>query len=241
MLSGAQGRFLPVFQPAADLRRECRLASACCAGPPAFAAAVRLDRTLFVAGWEQLSGHPCREPAGAGGERRGVREGAKAAGPYRRRWAATAGPSAVRRPTALLPRADGHDRAYSSRRNRRYLRRRQIKHTIPEPKTQRANRRRRDSNDGRPTCFDRELCKCRNEVDRTINRLKNHRAVATRYDKMCLRLSRHRHDSRYPAVAPGVIPSGGVHNCWAHKLLWRTWARLSERCDGLWAWLAGCA
>jgi truncated hemoglobin YjbI len=32
----------------------------------------------------------------------------------------------------------GGDKAYSSRRNRRYLRRRHIKHTIPEPKDQRA-------------------------------------------------------------------------------------------------------
>ncbi len=39
----------------------------------------------------------------------------------------------------------GGDKAYSSRRNRRYLRRRQIKHTIPEPKHQRANCRRRSS------------------------------------------------------------------------------------------------
>lgn len=59
----------------------------------------------------------------------------------------------------------GGDKAYSSRQNRRYLRRRQIKHIIPEPKDQRANRKRR------------------NEVERTINALKNSRAVATRYDK----------------------------------------------------------
>lgn len=42
------------------------------------------------------------------------------------------------------------DKAYSSRRNRRYLRRRQIKHTIPEPKDQRAHRKRRGSKAGRP-------------------------------------------------------------------------------------------
>ncbi|MGX1032954.1 hypothetical protein RKD38_007635 [Streptomyces ambofaciens] len=35
----------------------------------------------------------------------------------------------------------GGDKAYSSRRNQRHLRRRQIKHTIPEPRDQRANRR----------------------------------------------------------------------------------------------------
>ncbi|MER5482016.1 IS5 family transposase [Streptomyces sp. NPDC002812] len=75
------------------------------------------------------------------------------------------------------------DKAYSSLRNRHYLRRRQIKHTIPEPKNQRANRQRRGSRGGRPTGFDRSLYKRRNEVERTINALKTSRAVATRYDK----------------------------------------------------------
>ncbi|WP_406701577.1 IS5 family transposase [Streptomyces albidoflavus] len=75
------------------------------------------------------------------------------------------------------------DKAYSSRRNRSYLRRRDIRHTIPEPKDQRANRRRRGSAGGRPTGFDRAHYRRRNEVERTINRLKNSRAVATRYDK----------------------------------------------------------
>ncbi|MFF3639354.1 IS5 family transposase [Streptomyces sp. NPDC002250] len=77
----------------------------------------------------------------------------------------------------------GGDKAYSSRRNRRYLRRRQIKHTIPEPRDQRANRRRRGSKGGRPAGFDKTMYKRRNEVERTINALKNFRAVATRYDK----------------------------------------------------------
>ncbi|MBT3155409.1 MULTISPECIES: IS5 family transposase [unclassified Streptomyces] len=75
------------------------------------------------------------------------------------------------------------DKAYSSRRNRRYLRRRRIRHTIPEPKDQRANRRRRGREGGRPAGFDRDRYRRRNEVERTINRLKNSRAVATRYDK----------------------------------------------------------
>ncbi|MCC3773343.1 IS5 family transposase [Streptomyces sp. UNOB3_S3] len=77
----------------------------------------------------------------------------------------------------------GGDKAYSSRRNRRYLRRRQIKHTIPEPKNQRANRQRRGSKGGRPAGFDRTICKRRKEVERTINALKNSRAVATRFGK----------------------------------------------------------
>lgn len=77
----------------------------------------------------------------------------------------------------------GGDKAYSSRRNRRYLRRSQIKHTIPEPKDQRADRRRRGSKGGRPTGFNREIYRRRDEVERTINRLKIFRAVTTRYDK----------------------------------------------------------
>ncbi|MEU9221047.1 IS5 family transposase [Streptomyces sp. NPDC048376] len=75
------------------------------------------------------------------------------------------------------------DKAYSSRSNRRYLRRRRIKHTIPEPRDQRANRRRRGSRGGRPVGFDKERYKRRNEVERTINRLKSFRAVATRFAK----------------------------------------------------------
>lgn len=93
----------------------------------------------------------------------------------------------VARPQGGRPRTrPGHlggDKAYSSRRNRRYLRRRHIKHTIPEPKDQRAHRQRRGSNGGRPTSFDSKTYKRRNEVERTINRIKNSRAVATRYDK----------------------------------------------------------
>ncbi|MEU7018972.1 IS5 family transposase [Streptomyces sp. NPDC046385] len=75
------------------------------------------------------------------------------------------------------------DKAYSSRRNRQYRRRRQIQHTIPERRDQRANRRRRGSRGGRPTAFDRSRYARRNEVERCINVLKGSRAVATRYDK----------------------------------------------------------
>lgn len=85
----------------------------------------------------------------------------------------------VPRPLVGRPRTrPGHvsgDKAYSSRRNRRYLRRRRIKHTIPEPRDQRANRRRRGSAGGRSAGFDRERYRRRNEVERTINRLKNSR------------------------------------------------------------------
>ncbi|MEU8550056.1 transposase [Streptomyces roseoverticillatus] len=79
--------------------------------------------------------------------------------------------------------ARARDKAYSSRRNRRYLRRRQIKHTIPEPENQRANRQRRGNRGGRPAGFDKTSYKRRNEVERPINALKNFRVVATRFDK----------------------------------------------------------
>lgn len=75
------------------------------------------------------------------------------------------------------------DKAYSSRANRRYLRRRGIKAVIPVKKDQQANRKNQGSKGGRPPIFDREAYKERNTVERCINKLRQHRAVATRYDK----------------------------------------------------------
>ncbi|WP_456294054.1 IS5 family transposase [Streptomyces mirabilis] len=75
------------------------------------------------------------------------------------------------------------DKAYTSRSNRRYLRRRGIRHTIPERLDQQKHRRNRGSRGGRPTGFDSEHYKKRNTVERAINRLKGFRAVATRYEK----------------------------------------------------------
>jgi transposase len=79
------------------------------------------------------------------------------------------------------------DRAYSSRANRAWLRQHQIKATIPEPADQIANRRRRGATGGRPPAFDADRYKERSTIERTIARLKQHRALATRYDKLAIR------------------------------------------------------
>jgi transposase len=54
---------------------------------------------------------------------------------------------------------------------------------IPERADQQANRRHRGQAGGRPPAFDREAYKQRNTVERCINRLKQWRGIATRYEK----------------------------------------------------------
>ncbi|WP_399434521.1 IS5 family transposase, partial [Streptomyces sp. WAC05950] len=75
------------------------------------------------------------------------------------------------------------DKAYSNGPCRDYLRRRGIRHTIPEKTDSQAARLRKGSRGGRPPGFDEERYKKRNTVERAINKLKHARAVATRYDK----------------------------------------------------------
>jgi transposase len=75
------------------------------------------------------------------------------------------------------------DKAYSHPSTRRALRRRGIGHTIPEKRDQKARRRDLGSAGGRPPTFDRDRYKQRNVVERCFNRLKQFRALATRYAK----------------------------------------------------------
>jgi transposase len=75
------------------------------------------------------------------------------------------------------------DKAYASRANRAHPRRQKIRGCIPEKRDQRANRLARGSAGGRAPGFDKELHAKRNTVERAINKLKQFRAVATRYDK----------------------------------------------------------
>ena len=72
----------------------------------------------------------------------------------------------------MRPKRAASDKAYSFRRVRRYFRRRRIGAIIPTRKDQRRNPH-----------FDREAYRGRNRVERLINRLKQFRRVATRYEK----------------------------------------------------------
>jgi transposase len=86
-----------------------------------------------------------------------------------------------KRPTHLTA-----DRGYSYTTCRRLLRQRRIAHTIPERSDQQAARVRRGARGGRPPVVDPARYRQRNVVERAIARLKQHRAIATRYDKLAV-------------------------------------------------------
>lgn len=91
-------------------------------------------------------------------------------------------PGPVGRPRTR-PDAVAGDKAYSSRANRAHLRKRKIKAVIPEKADQAANRKKKGSKGGRPVSHDAELYKERSTVERCINKIKDWRGLATRYDK----------------------------------------------------------
>ena len=64
------------------------------------------------------------------------------------------------------------DKPYSSRQIRQYLRRHGIRSTIP-----------RKANEHRTGPFDRTSYRARNKIERLINRYKQFRRIATRYEK----------------------------------------------------------
>ena len=76
--------------------------------------------------------------------------------------------------TRVRPARVAGDKGYTGKKIRRYLRRRRIGAVIPrlrnEPK--------------RGVRFDRAAYRERNRVERAIRRLKRHRAIATRYEKL---------------------------------------------------------
>jgi putative transposase len=82
------------------------------------------------------------------------------------------------RPAHLLA-----DKAYSHPSTRRELRRRRIRHTIPERSDQVQRRKDKGSAGGRPPRFDPGLYKERNTIERGFGRFKQWRGIATRYDK----------------------------------------------------------
>ena len=76
------------------------------------------------------------------------------------------------------------DKGYSSPQARRELRRRGIGPVIPRKANERRNGR-----------FDRAAYRERNRAERLINRLKQHRAIATRHEKLAS------HSEALPTIA----------------------------------------
>jgi transposase len=75
------------------------------------------------------------------------------------------------------------DKGYAHDSTRRTLRRRGIRHTIPERVDQVARRAAKGRAGGRAPDFDQETYRRRNVVERCFNRLKHWRDLATRFAK----------------------------------------------------------
>ena len=94
---------------------------------------------------------------------------------------------AVRRPGAGRPRKRPPilrvDRAHGARKYRQQLRSRKIVCVCPERGDAKKGRLKKGSRGGRPPKFDAEAYKGRHVVECNINRFKDFRALATRYEK----------------------------------------------------------
>lgn len=93
----------------------------------------------------------------------------------------------IKVPTTGMPRSRPHtliaDKAYSHPSTRTALRSKRIRVVIPERSNQIGHRKSKGHHGGRPPAFDPETYKRRNVVERAFGRLKQWRAIATRYDK----------------------------------------------------------
>ncbi|MFB6818159.1 hypothetical protein ACFCV8_26815 [Streptomyces sp. NPDC056347] len=83
----------------------------------------------------------------------------------------------------LAPVRDLLGKACSSRAIREHLHKCGIRGVIPVLADRHGHRLRRGSQGGRPPAFDREAYKWRNTVEQRINRLKQGRGIATRYEE----------------------------------------------------------
>lgn len=83
---------------------------------------------------------------------------------------------APRRPQRVIA-----DRGYDAKRVRAWLRARRVRAVIPERRLPAGKKRRRR---GRPPVLDVEQYRRRNAVERLVGWLKEHRSVATRFDKL---------------------------------------------------------
>ena len=106
-------------------------------------------------------------------------DGANLVPTLNRVWVKAPGAGRARqRPSRLLV-----DRAYGARFYRKQARRLGISLVCPERKDARRNRLRKGSRGGRPPAFDAVAYRGRNVVERCINRLKDFRAIGTRFEK----------------------------------------------------------